>query len=219
MIEKGRHACFYEKKLNFPTRWRHFNGQTIKIQDFLCILWPLIFYHLVAKFNFFVIEANLHFNPENVFIVIFYCSVYDEKTKTLDLSNWSTRPNLQQNGMKMDLYRGEHMALLVRILMGFPLQNLEGLNLSNNKLRHLQQLKPLVPKLPGLKYLILKGNRDIRDWDNLKVCLWTFLWTFSCTFLWTFCDFFVNFFCALLWIVFYERFWFEVSCELFPALF
>lgn len=96
---------------------------------------------------------------------------YDTNTNTLDLSNWSTKANLLQQGMKMQLNKGEHMALLVRMLAVFPIDNMTGLNMSNNNLRNLQQLAPLVPRLPNLKELILKGNSQIRNWDDLKVCL------------------------------------------------
>ena len=94
---------------------------------------------------------------------------YDQNTNSLDLSNWNTNANLMQSGMKMHLGKGEHMALLVRILTSFPIDNMTGLNLSNNHLRNLQQLEPLIPRLPKLKDLILKGNNQIRSWDDLKV--------------------------------------------------
>lgn len=75
---------------------------------------------------------------------------------------------LTEAGMKMELVKGEHMALLVRILCNFPIEAMQGLNLSNNNLRNLQQMVPLLKKVPNLKELILTGNNMIRSWDDLK---------------------------------------------------
>ena len=94
---------------------------------------------------------------------------YDVPTATLDLSNWRSNMTLTEAGMKMELVKGEHMALLVRILCNFPIEAMQGLNLSNNNLRNLQQMVPLLKKVPNLKELILTGNNMIRSWDDLKV--------------------------------------------------
>ena len=107
-------------------------------------------------------------NPKLSFKWIIFNKVYDTNSATLDLSNWSGNTTLMSQGMQMSLNRAEHMALLVRILKGFPIEAMTGLNLSSNKMKNLQQLEPLVEKIPALKDLKLAGN-NFRCWEDLKV--------------------------------------------------
>ena len=58
------------------------------------------------------------------------------------------------------------MQLSVVILHNLALS--PGLSMGSNKMKNLQQLEPLVEKIPELKELKLAGN-NFRCWDDVKV--------------------------------------------------
>ena len=72
----------------------------------------------------------------------------------------------QEHGMELNLNKSDHFALLVRVLAGVPLEGCQRLNLRNNSLRNLQQLEPLVEKMPNVKVLNVSDNQ-IHQWDDL----------------------------------------------------
>ena len=51
--------------------------------------------------------------------------------------------------------------------MGVPLEHCERLILRNNRLRNLQQLEPLVERMPKVKVLNISDNQ-IGQWDDLS---------------------------------------------------
>ena len=73
----------------------------------------------------------------------------------------------RQQGMELDLKRTDHFTLLVRVLFGFPLESIKRINLSNNRLRSLQAMQTLVPKMPAVEWLKLSYNL-LHKWDDLE---------------------------------------------------
>ena len=68
--------------------------------------------------------------------------------------------------MTLDLKRTDHFALLVRVLMTFPLESTKRLNLGQNRIRSLQQLQPIVDNMPQINWLNVSGSA-IQRWDEL----------------------------------------------------
>jgi len=93
--------------------------------------------------------------------------LYNTATNELDLSNLRSNMMLNENGMELDLHESDQFALLVRVLMGVPLEHCERLILRNNRLRSLQQLEPLVERMPKVKVLNMSDNQ-IGQWDDLS---------------------------------------------------
>ena len=74
----------------------------------------------------------------------------------------------REHGMQLDLKKTDQFSLLVKILFTFDAlgQVCRSINLSNNCLRNLQPLQPLVSKLNLIETLNLRSN-EFRRWEDL----------------------------------------------------
>ena len=88
----------------------------------------------------------------------------------------------REHGMQLDLKKTDQFSLLVKILFTFDAlgQVCRSINLSNNCLRNLQPLQPLVSKLNLIQTLNLRSN-EFRRWEDLDaIKVWlpneSFLW-------------------------------------------
>ena len=74
----------------------------------------------------------------------------------------------REHGMQLDLKKTDQFSLLVKILFTFDAlgQVCRSINLSNNCLRNLQPLQPLVAKLNLIQTLNLRSN-EFRRWEDL----------------------------------------------------
>jgi len=95
-------------------------------------------------------------------------SLYDVDKNELDLSNLRANTKLVEHGMQLDLKKTDQFSLLVKILFTFDAlgQVCRSINLSNNCLRNLQPLQPLVAKLKLIETLTLRSN-EFRRWEDL----------------------------------------------------
>jgi len=94
--------------------------------------------------------------------------LYDVDKNELDLSNLRANTKLMEHGMQLDLKKTDQFSLLVKILFTFDAlgQVCRSINLSNNCLRNLQPLQPLVSKLNLIQTLNLRSN-EFRRWEDL----------------------------------------------------
>lgn len=94
--------------------------------------------------------------------------LYNVDKNELDLSNLRANTNLMEHGMQLDLKKTDQFSLLVKILFTFESlgQVCRSINLSNNCLRNLQPLQPLVAQLKLIDTLTLKSN-EFRRWEDL----------------------------------------------------
>lgn len=74
----------------------------------------------------------------------------------------------REHGMQLDLKKTDQFSLLVKILFTFDAlgQVCRSINLSNNCLRNLQPLQPLVSQLKLVETLTLRSN-EFRRWEDL----------------------------------------------------
>jgi len=94
--------------------------------------------------------------------------LYNVDKNELDLSNLRANTKLMEHGMQLDLKKVDQFSLLVKILFTFDMLGnvCRSINLSNNCLRNLQPLQPLVERLKLIETLTLRSN-EFRRWEDL----------------------------------------------------
>ncbi|XP_078516663.1 nuclear RNA export factor 1-like [Lissotriton helveticus] len=94
---------------------------------------------------------------------------YDGALQALDLKDLCNDTELLTQGVVVGLFRTDHMRAVLRIIKE-NIPELLALDLSNNKLHHLEVLEELPQKAPLLKRLNLSGNvlKTERELDHLK---------------------------------------------------